>query len=290
MSTHARLAAGTAPAAVARPQPLLGFFLLSHGWSWAFWWLVVASGENVWSSAAPVFLFLGGAGPLLAGVTMTWRTGGRAGLRELGRRIADPRRIGRAWWIVILAVPAVAMAGGVALAGLLGADASVDATQAVAVATSPLALLAFAGTVLLLGPVPEEIGWRGYLLDALQSRFDAVSSSLLLGLAWSLWHLPLFFMPGYFVDGAPEPVLFTAAILANSLLYTWIHNNTRRSVLAAILFHFMINFVGMLFDGSPAVEWSRTAVTAAIAALVIAAGFGWRSFRPVAGGGSACCP
>ena len=250
-------------------DPALRFLALSHGWSWTFWGLAIVSGGPVWDSSARYLLFAGGLGPALAGIFMTWRTGGAAGLRDLGLRLIRVRRIGTRWMAVLLAIPPAAMAGGALLARLGPGNAAVDTDQLTALLGDPLALLGFAVAVLLLGPVPEEIGWRGFLLDALQARRDAVSASLLLGLAWALWHLPLFFMAGYYADGAPEPVLFTAAILANSVLYTWIYNNTGRSVLAAILFHFGINFVGMLFEGSPAVEWSRTLVTAAIAGAVI---------------------
>jgi CubicO group peptidase (beta-lactamase class C family) len=60
-----------------------------------------------------------------------------------------------------------------------------------------------------------------------------------------------------------------APMLVHSVLYTWIYNHTQRSVLVAILFHFMINFVGMLVEGAAWVEWTRTGLTAAVALLVI---------------------
>lgn len=49
---------------------------------------------------------------------------------------------------------------------------------------------------LFFGPVPEEPGWRGYALDGLQSRHSALVSSLIVGIVWLAWHLPLFFIEG----------------------------------------------------------------------------------------------
>jgi hypothetical protein len=69
-------------------------------------------------------------------------------------------------------------------------------------------------------------------------------------------------------------VHFAVAILAHSVLYTWIHIHAARSLLAAILFHFMINFTGMLVEGAAWVEWTRTVLTIAAALVVVR---GWRT-------------
>ncbi len=174
---------------------------------------------------------------------MTWHVAGRDGLRDLGHRLVQPGRIPGGWWLaVLLLLPAVKLsAGGLAL--LFGAtDAPFSLSEATALLSQPGELLAYLGFLLLLGPVPEEIGWRGYLLDRLQLRFSALGASLLLGLAWFAWHGPLFFMTGYFAraGGAPDPLQFGVMILLISVLYTWIHNHTSRSVLAAALVLFVL--------------------------------------------------
>jgi uncharacterized protein len=77
----------------AAKAPVLRFFLLSHGWSWAFWTAAAAWGADVWDSGAKWLVFAGGVGPLLAGVYWTWRTTGGEGLRDLGLRLVAPRLI-----------------------------------------------------------------------------------------------------------------------------------------------------------------------------------------------------
>jgi membrane protease YdiL (CAAX protease family) len=94
--------------------------------------------------------------------------------------------------------------------------------------------------LLVLGPLSEEIGWRGYALGRLQTRWNALTSSLIVGLVWALWHLPLFMMVGssYHELGLPF-ISFLAGIMANSVLYTWLYNNTKQSIWSAILLHWL---------------------------------------------------
>ena len=98
--------------------------------------------------------------------------------------------------------------------------------------------------VLLLGPLPEEFGWHGYLLDRLQERHGAVMSGVSarrdLG---CLWHLPLFFLQGtyQYEQGAFTIWFWTfmIAIIPLEVVMAWIYNCTRRSTFGIILFHFV---------------------------------------------------
>ena len=84
-----------------------------------------------------------------------------------------------------------------------------------------------------------------------------MASSLILGLVWALWHLPLFFIAGSYqsgLRGAPFCWLFPVQVVALSVAVTWICNHNRRSTLSAVLLHFMVNFVGELFLLTPRAE------------------------------------
>ena len=101
------------------------------------------------------------------------------------------------------------------------------------------------------GPFTEEYGWRGYALDRLQSKFNAVISSLILGLVWGVWHLPLFFIEGSVQSNIPIYEFLLVQLLL-SIQYTWILNSNRDSkgnvnVFLAIMFHAMGNFASMIF-------------------------------------------
>jgi membrane protease YdiL (CAAX protease family) len=217
--------------------------------SWLFW--IPAALLRRQADTFPVALLrtLGGIGPLLAGVRLTYRTQDPDRRRDYWQRLFDFSRIGAGWYAVILfTVPALT-----ALAALLdrflgGIGAQTEAAGRLA--DRPWALLPFVLFTLVYGPLPEEIGWRGYALDRLQARFSALMSSLILGAAWALWHMPLFFISGTYQNhlriGSLSFWLFMISMVPQSVLMTWIYNHNQRSTLSAVLLHFMINAVGEL--------------------------------------------
>ena len=83
----------------------------------------------------------------------------------------------------------------------------------------------------------EELSWRGFALPRLQAKYNALTSSLILGVIWSLFHLPLFFT---LTGPSQTDWSFSSFLLSTvgiTILYAWIYNNTRGSVLLAYLFH-----------------------------------------------------
>jgi membrane protease YdiL (CAAX protease family) len=100
------------------------------------------------------------------------------------------------------------------------------------------------------GPLPEEIGWRGFAQDRLQARWSPLLSSLVIGLVWALWHVPLFFVPGTFQHQlgwrSPRFWIFSASLIPLSIVMTWVYNRAGRSTLAAALIHFSGNLCGAL--------------------------------------------
>jgi CAAX protease family protein len=79
----------------------------------------------------------------------------------------------------------------------------------------------------------EEIGWRGYILPRLQAKYSALVSSLIIGVIWGLWHIPKFLAEGNTTPFA----LFMIDMIAKAVLFTWLYNNTKGSLLLVALFH-----------------------------------------------------
>lgn len=182
--------------------------------------------------------------PSLLGIALTYLTQGLAGRRDFWSRVFSVRRIGLGWFALILVFFPV-MSG---LAGLFyiligGSGLSLAHTQQLV--SHPLQLLVFLLTLLIGGPLTEELGWRGFALDRLQARWNALLASLMLGSLWALWHLPFFFisgMPQYAMGfGTADFWLFLVSLVSLAVIMTWVYNHTQRSVLATILLHFLFN-------------------------------------------------
>jgi membrane protease YdiL (CAAX protease family) len=256
-----------------RRGQLWGFLAFSHGWTWLFWTVASRWGTSIWHPPAVLFFVIGGAGVLLGGIVMTRVVYGPAGLRDLGRRVVDPTRIAGRWWaVVLLFFPAVTLLAGVLAHALGSAEQPFDLSGMVVRVTHPASLAAMMAFTLIIGPLPEEIGWRGYLLDQVQARWSALSASIILGLLMWVWHLPLFRVPGYadaFEAIPPTPLHLLFVILPAAVLYSWVYNNTGRSVLAVILLHFTGNLSGELVGISDEAQTYRQALTVILVALIL---------------------
>lgn len=104
-----------------------------------------------------------------------------------------------------------------------------------------------------LAPMLEEFGWRGYGVDSLRAKFNLFKTSLLFACLWAMWHLPLFFINGYYQHELWNTSIiyvanFFVSILPATILLNWVYYKNNRSIIAAILLHFMFNLFSVLFQ------------------------------------------
>lgn len=214
-----------------------------------FWIPVAALGMD--SSVAPgiVLLAVGILGPAFSAVLLTCLTCDREERRDYWIRLTDVTRIRPAWYAVVLLLPPAYSALAYLTAWVIGGKA-LPLDTAVRYFTHPLTIIPLAVLWFFYGPLPEEMGWRGYALDRLQRKWGALTSSLVLGIFWAVWHGPLFFMRGTTMSdvfplwSAGFWVAMGPGILAGAVIMTWVYNGTGRSTLAAVLLHFMMDFTG----------------------------------------------
>ncbi len=217
------------------------FIAIAFGISWTCWFFVALTGQNMFDNLeVGVVVMLGGFGPAIAGILMVYRTGDEAFIRDYWRRIFDLRRIKPLWYLPILLMYPL-----VVLLSYLLSGTPLDLTPGAQMLSNVGTLVTALIFVFLFGPFSEELGWRDYALDWLQSRFSAFNSSLILGVIWWAWHLPLLAVEGSFLNVTGSDPVFLAGylgtVLIYSVLFTWVYNNNDRSVLAIILLHFSIN-------------------------------------------------
>jgi hypothetical protein len=222
-------------------RQLVFFFLLAFVITWIVW---VPRAFNVGrffdTDVGEILGMVWSYGPALAAMAVALATQGRAGLRELGSRL-ETWRVGWVWYAVAILGPlAMALAGGLinlALGGTV-AEATSDVFEGGIVA-AVLVLLVLS----LTDGLGEETGWRGYALPRLLKVTGAVEASLILGLVWATWHLPLFWTEGSSLYGSSVLVLFLR-LPATSIIFTWLFQRTKGSLLLAILFHAALNLFG----------------------------------------------
>ncbi len=128
--------------------------------------------------------------------------------------------------------------------------------------------------ILILAPTFEELGWRGYGVDSLRSYFDLFRTSMLFAILWSMWHVPLFFINGYYHHelwntSIVYVINFFLSVLPGAFLMNWIYYKNSRSITAAILFHFMINFSSILFQTAQFTKCVVTVLLFAVSIIVI---------------------
>lgn len=225
------------------PWRFLAYVLLL---SWLLW--ILASQISKFSV---VFHYLGGAVPILMTLVFLFTRNNPAERYDFLRRIIDLKRIPGWCWLVILLVVPVGLFISVGLDWYLWGQAPFfERWNELSVDLPSFLLICL--FILIFGPVPEEITWRGFVLDKLQSKYPWLVANLLLGLYWMVWHLPLFWIPGSYQNSlgilTPPFWLFLAVLVPQTMVIGWVYNRTQRSTLSAIIIHYFVNLFGELID------------------------------------------
>ena len=127
---------------------------------------------------------------------------------------------------------------------------------------------------LLLAPIIEELGWRGYGVDSLRAYFNLFTTSVLFGLLWGVWHLPAFFIKGYYHNqlwhlGIIYVINFFVSLFVIAILMNWVYYKTSRSIPAIILFHSVLNLSSILFKTEPFTKCIVTVLLCVVSIIVI---------------------
>ncbi|MBC7364098.1 MAG: CPBP family intramembrane metalloprotease [Candidatus Aminicenantes bacterium] len=218
--------------------------------TWGAWLLAVATGRGVENLAVKVLLVAGLLSPALVALAFILLGEDAEYHWDYWRRVFDPTLISKQGFRLIFFLPLVVIIVSILASLAFGGQLSQLRLIPQVRAHIP-SILFFLFYNLFIGPFPEELGWRGYWLDKLCHHLSGLKASLLVGLVWAFWHLPLFLMRGYILQARySHPllvVLFFIELFPKSIILTYLFFKNKRSTLAAILFHFMINFVNQLF-------------------------------------------
>jgi membrane protease YdiL (CAAX protease family) len=230
--------------------PLTFYFLIAYAFSWLVWVPLALSQDDAGllsfhspigvSASVVVASFVG---PFLSAFIMTGITEGREGIGRWLRQIVL-WRVGLGWYLfTLIGIPMILVLGVIVLPGALASF------KGLASLVPPRPWLSMIVYVFLHGPLGEEPGWRGFALPRLQRLHGPLVASLILGPLWALWHLPMFWVPAWsFPPTLPNIGLFVIASIPFTIIMTWVFNNTKGSVLMAILVHWTFDFTFVILN------------------------------------------
>src|SRR5712692_4315199 len=219
-------------------RPLLKFFSLTYAATWICWTASRAISRGG-AAADPALAVLAGAvfllgvfAPALVALALTERGEGRAATQALLRQVFK-WRVGARWYVFAVGyIPAVKLSVAVVHRVVTGAWPRFGQEAWYLMA----AAIVFSTWV----QAGEEIGWRGYALPRLSDRFGLAPASVILGIIWASWHLPLFFFPESDIVGQSFP-LYLLQATALSVALAWLYWRTQGSLLLVMLLHAAVN-------------------------------------------------
>ena len=234
-------------------KELISFFVIAFSWTWVLNSFFISGlmefpagvgtpSMDLYNSGLIIAIILVMPfGPTFGAFLVTWRYEGRDGIRDLWSRFWS-KRISIVWlFIIFLFFPLCFLYIRFSALFLFSIEQPDFLLQ-----NEPLIFIPPLLASILHGGLSEEFGWRGYALPRLQSRFNATTSSIILGIIEGLWHLPLAFTPGYVGWIGRAIIVFFVFWIPVGVFRTWIFNNTKGSVLAAVLFHAIGNTVSII--------------------------------------------
>ena len=127
---------------------------------------------------------------------------------------------------------------------------------------------------ILLAAIIEEVGWRGYGEDSVASYFSWFTESVIFGVVWALWHLPLFWIEGTYHYGLKElgvlyVLNFLIGVVPLGFLTTWVYVKNNRSMLACIIFHLFVNTMQEKITMTPQTKCVETITIFFAAAMIV---------------------
>ena len=191
-----------------------------------------------WYTTGTGFLVFG---PSIAGVIVMAMTRGKEGMRDMGQR-ALRWRVGFRWWIIALFFSGLILLVSIAInVVFLGGNIPSFAFLRQEWYLIPVVFL----VTMIGGPLGEEFGWRGFALPNLQRKWGAMIASIILGIVWALWHLPLFFQSDsiHAQIGVQLLPVYVIGEIVLAIIITWVYNKTGGSLLVGgIILHNADNF------------------------------------------------
>ena len=212
-----------------KKHPLFFYLLFTFLLSWIFWTIPIMQSLGVYDNNAFSSAFgLGVLFPMVVAVLLSMQIFGGKGLRDLGSRFSL-KGVHFKWYLIsAFSFLAISFATLLIYSLLYGSPESIFRYFAISnyITSMP---------ILLLFATFEEVGWRGFALPILRNRFNALTASIILGVIWTVWHLPKLISEGTTDSYSLIIILFFGILF--SIFISWLYENSNGSITLAILTH-----------------------------------------------------
>lgn len=149
------------------------------------------------------------------------------------------------WLLIAFALPLAFQIGGALINYAMGINLFTNLTLPfIFLLTSAIPYMFLFG-----GPTAEEPGWRGFATPQMQKYFNPLVVGIIIGILWTLWHIPLYFT-GDYAGGVEAAVLRFAWNVPLGVLFAWVYNKSNGNLFAALLLHTSNNLFVTLFTGA----------------------------------------
>jgi len=248
------------------------YFIFAFAITWVNgFFLVVQSQQG--SEKSLVNLLLAYMGPYIAALLMMYLFANKPLRIDFRRRLFNLRLISKKYLPFVVFLLPAAMVVSILISIAFGQPVEqLRFAQEFKVFDGEVILSAI---ILVLVPVLEELGWRGYGVDSLASKFNLFTTSLIFGALWSIWHLPVFFLKDSYQSGlwAQNPIFainFFAGIFPLAIIMNYLFYKNHRSISLIALFHVLVNYSSELFEVNQVSKCIFTGVLAVVAIIIIA--------------------
>ncbi|MCR5622070.1 MAG: CPBP family intramembrane metalloprotease [Treponema sp.] len=249
-----------------RYRPVL-FFVLAYLFTWMFWIPAIFVPGN----PGAVLMLIGLLAPAVVSTMFVLMSKSELLKKDLKIKLIGLYKV--KWLNVLLAV--LQFAGIVACSILLSLLFGQPLSQFSFTEDFSFTGVGIAGAFLTVtvASIIEEVGWKGYCEDSIGAYMNWFWESMIFGTVWSLWHLPLLFIPGTYQAGLMVSPLYVVNFFVSGIplgfIITWVYLASDRSILACMIYHLFVNFMQEKIAMTPETKCVETLVVTAVAAVIV---------------------
>ena len=249
-------------------RPVL-FFVLAYLFTWMFWIPAIFVPENI----GIILMLIGLIAPAVISTIFVLASDSEALKQDLKNKIFGFYKV--KWQNVILAI--IVFAAIIVASILLSLLFGQSIEQFAFTEDFSFTGVGIAGAfiTILVASIIEEVGWKGYCEDSIGDYMNWFWESMIFGVLWSLWHLPLLFIPGTYQAGLMVNPLYVVNFFISGVpmgfIITWVYLVSDRSILACMIFHLFVNFMQEKIAMTPETKCVETIVVTVATAIIVLA-------------------